>query len=424
MIQAATTQPDAFDRVPPHDLDAEMCLIASVMLDRGAWLECRQHVDRESFYRADHQTIWDVVSDLYDAGKPVDSIIVRAELIKRGVYEDVGGRSYLGQLLATVPTAAHAGMYAQTVAEKSKLRRLICVGNDILRDCFSPTRSIDPASDILQRALNELATAAQAGSRTKAQRLSEMLADVRLQLPRAGSKLVPTGFRDFDNLVGGVGIGEMMLVGARPSMGKSTFARQVWVRAAKAGVPTCIVTLEETGPKIARNVLSAECRIENGKLRRGGLSDGDWVNIDKGIDRLKDLDAFKIEKCRRLQDIAAELSLLTARYGVKLVVIDYLQRVRAGGKDKYEQASNASEGVSSLLKDLGVAGVIPVQLNRGVEQRDEKRPTMADLRDSGQIEQDADGIVFLHREDYYHTDDGDYKPDGSRNSSSRSGGMG
>ena len=412
-INAAADPSGQYDRMPPHSTEAEQCLLGSVILDRRAWDECRRIVNRDCFFNADNQTIWDCLSDLYARGVAVDVITLREELIRRDVWDEIGGRAYIAQVIGTVPSAAHGPHYAADVAELARRRQLIAVSNDILRRCWAPTRSADPSAEILERSMAALAKVAQVGAKPRAQVLGVLVREVRAQMDVGGVPLVPTGFRDLDALTGGVGLGEMVLIGGRPSMGKSTWAKQVGLRAARAGVVTAFVSLEEGRFKIARNILSSEARVDNHKIRRvRELTQQDWQEVDAAVDRLAGVEMHVIDGVRRLDDIAAELSLLVARHGVQLVIIDYLQRVQAGGRDPYEKAGNAATGVSDLLKDLNVAGVVPVQLNRGVEQRAEKRPTMADLRDSGQLEQDADGVVFLHREDYYHTDEGDYQPTG------------
>jgi replicative DNA helicase len=402
-----------FDRLPPHDVEAEMCLIASAVLGGpGMWQECRRLVGRGDFYQADHQAIWEVLDALYARGDNVDAILLRAELLKRGVWEEVGGRAYLAQILDTVPSAAHGAQYADRVAETSKLRQLIGISNDLLRACYSPTRSDDRAAELLRAAMTRLAQAAQERGREQAQRLDEIIAEVRAQMDAGGQPLIPLGFRDLDEMTGGGGLGEMILIGARPSMGKSTLLKQMTLRTALSGVPAALLSAEESKAKIGRNILAAEARVDNHKIRRGrDLSERDWQEIDAATGKLAGVEMYVRDGLRRLDDLAAEASLLVAKRGVRLIAVDYLQRINAGGRDAYERAGAASVGLSDLFKDLGVAGIVAVQLNRGVESREDKRPNMADLRDSGQLEQDADGILLLHREDYYHPEAG-YQPTG------------
>jgi replicative DNA helicase len=410
------TATDRFSRLPPHDVEAEMCLIASVFLDHGAWVLTQPIISSGDFFQADNQIIWDTVGDMRTRGQGVDAITLRGELEKRGTLEEVGGVAYLatviGALPATSPTA-HAAYYAERVAETSRLRRLISLSNDVLRSCYAAQNAVSPSIEILERTGAAVARLSQGGRRNQAARLSELLDDARAAMAKGPAEKVTLGFRDVDAIGGGgLELGELMLVGARPSMGKSTWARQVWIRAAKAGIPSVLFSLEEGRRKIARNVLSAECRIENKKMRGGLLGEHEWREVDSGIARLRDLPAFEVENMRRVPEIHAELSRLITKEGVRLVLIDYLQRLNGSGKDSYERAGEVSQGVSDMLKELNVAGVVPAQLNRGVEHREDKRPNMSDLRDSGRIEQDADAILFLHREDYYHITEEHYEPTG------------
>lgn len=402
---------DQFEKLPPHSIESEMCLLASMMMDAKIFHEVRGIVGREQFYQADHQVIFDALVRMDDAKKKIDAITVRSELERAKVLSEIGGVAYLGELLSQVPSAAHGVEYARIVREQWALRELLAVGNETLRRVYAGA-SQENWKEIAGTAMTRLAKLHSIGTGDNTERLDSILIGVYDKLREGGIETVPSGFIELDDATGGFGLGEMWLIGARPSMGKSTLSKQIGLRAAMAGVPAAILSLEEGKAKIGRNILSGEAMIENQRIRRPRfLQDEEWGKIDTAISRLGSVPLYVCDKARRLQDLKAEASLLVARHGVKLIIIDYLQRIQVPGKDKYERAGNASEGVSDMLKELGVAGVIPVQLNRGVESRDEKRPNMSDLRDSGQIEQDADGIIFLHREDYYHTGDANYQPD-------------
>ena len=407
--------PSAFDRLPPHDLNAEACVLASMMLDMAMIPGIREAISRDAFYSLDHQIIFDAVCACYDRGGKVDGVLVQAELDRRKLLEDVGGLRYLAEIYSSVPSPAHGLHYAGIVREKWTLRELVALSNDLQRNAYAPAAS-DNSIDIAEGAMTRLARMAEK-TRTKplTQSIGEMLAETVDQLGRGGIELVTTGFRDLDDVLrGGLALGEMWLIGGRPSMGKSTLAKQMGVRIAVAGVPTAIFSLEEKNPKIARNILSAETRIDNNVLRQeSNLSKENWDEIYAATKRLGNVPLYCCDSLRDIRRIRAEASMLVQQKGVRVLIVDYLQRVQAGGENKYERAGNASEGMSDLVKDLNCVGICPVQLNRGNLQRgDDNRPTMADLRDSGQIEQDADGIIFLHREDYYHSDQQDYQPTG------------
>lgn len=402
---------DQFELKPPSDLNAEMSVLGSMMLDAAATVEVRAKIGRDAFYSADHQVIFDGLARLSDAGKPIDGVILKDELIRAGVFDEIGGIETLGEIISSVPSAAHAGHYAEIVRRLHLRREAIAIANRIQREAYRGAADGDEGG-MIERAMTALAKLSSRSADT-AQTLGAVLAGVRQLMIDGGLPTVTTGFRDLDAITGGIGMGEMWLVGGRPSMGKSIYLKQTALRIARSGVPAAIISLEENPAKIARNLLSSETRIDNHRIRKPKhLHARELDVIDAGMVALRDVPLHLCGGVRRLSDIRAQASLLVARHGVKFIAVDYLQRVQTPGRDKYERAGNASEGLSDLFKDTGAAGLVAVQLNRNVEGRDDKRPTMADLRDSGQIEQDADGLLLLHREDYYHTADKTYEPTG------------
>lgn len=400
--------------IVPHSDDAEAALIGSVCLDRQAWVECQASISPSMFFNSGYAAMWGTVSAMYGRGADVDGVTLRQELSNRGMLNEVGGAAGIAVALGTVCSSAHASTYASIVADLFRKREIIRVANGALRDVFSPTKADEPSSEALQRLMDGVAGITQTVMRPKSIRIGELLDATIAGFDAPDAELIETGLYALDAKIRGIGLGEMVLVGARPSMGKSTLCRQVWINAMMADIPAALVSLEEGPTKIARNVLANIGRVDNHKLRQPKfLSVKDKESVNVAATGMRQAPGFVVANTFRLDQIHAELSLLKARHGIKLVMIDYLQRVQARGKDRYEQVSNASMGISNMLKELNVAGLVPVQLNRGLEHRDDKRPTMADLRDSGQIEQDADGILFLHREDYYHIDDAEYVSTGT-----------
>lgn len=399
---------------PPQAVEAEASLIGALLVgaanDAAALAEVRSILTPDAFYQGDHAIYFETICALADAAGKVDGVLVREELKRRQLFEEVGGGAYLARLLNSVPTAAHAGEYAKRVRETYLLRRAIEESNRLLRLAYGASKE-DRSADLLLEAAARLADLAAVGRGADVRALGDVLGEVREQMAQGGGQLVPTGFVDLDHRTGGgLGPGEMVIVGGRPSMGKSLVAKQIALQAARAGIPAGVISNEEKRTKISRNLLSSESQVENKVLRRGKLDEMQWREVDAAIGRLSGLPLYLCERATRMSDIRAAATAMVARHGVRLLVIDYLQRIRAGGKDRYEQASNASLEVSEMLKDLSVPGLVVAQLNRGVESREDKRPTMADLRDSGQLEQDADGIIFVHREDYYHLDEPTYQP--------------
>jgi replicative DNA helicase len=401
----------SFDRLPPHDMDAEAATLASFATgDAAVRSAIRATVKKSDFYQVDHQIIYGALCDLADRQDELDMIVVRSELDRRGVLEEIGGTEFLGQVLSCMPSPCHGEHYARIVKDRSRLREIIRITGEIGGMAWAPGADGD---DLAQSALDRITRLVSAGHSADYCKLGDAVAEVLDDLDRQASPLISTGYAILDTEIGGVGDGEMVLVAARPSIGKSTLLRQMAVRIAKGGTPVGFLSLEEPRKKIARNILSAEGMIENRKLRSGYLCREEMDSLIAAAAQLYDLPLYLSNgSCRRMPDIRAMVHLWVARHGVKMIFLDYMQRVQSPGKDRYEQVSNASLELSNLWKDVGVGAIVAAQLNRALEGRQDKRPTMADLRDSGQLEQDADGIIFLHREDYYRCSDPEYQPDG------------
>lgn len=394
-----------FDKLPPHSVEAESCALASLLLagdDQALIADIRALVTPASFFQPDHETIAQVLFDLLDRGKKIDALIVREELRRRDLLDDVGGVAYLAQILNSIPSAAHGKHYAELVREKYLLRRAIAIGLDLQRDA-NAAADHDSATEIIDKGLTELAKLNASAAASELTTIGTAAQDAFIQLERGESPLVKTGVKPIDDDLGGIARGETLVIGARPSMGKSTIARQIALSAAGAGTPVGFISLEESPAKIARNLLSALTSVENSRLRLGDVRANEWQQLAEGTATISDLPIYIAARAFTLPAIRSVAAMMVARYGIQILIVDYLQKIRADGKSRYEQVTEASAGVTQLIKELNVAGVILAQLNRGVVGRTDKRPTMADLRESGQIEQDADAILFLHREDYYRS---------------------
>lgn len=398
-----------FDRLPPHSLESERCALASMMIDPQAVAVVSAIVGAKDFYTTDHQIIFETLMKLDDAGKPTHDIQITFEALKSsGMLEEVGGSEYIGRLYQELPSASHAQHYATIVREKSILRQIIATANQMLRVAYDKINR--PADELVMESVSKLSTIIAGKSSSKIYDLAELAQDAYDDLGATESPLISLGYSDLDTIVGGVGPGEMIIVAARPSMGKSTLGRGILWRCAKRGTACGMISLEESRQKIARNILAAECSVENQRLRKKQLSDQDWRELSSGLVRMGGKPAFIADRAFRMNAIRSIAGQMVSQHGVKLIIVDYLQKINADGKDRYEKVTNASLGLSELFKDLNIGGVVMAQLNREAPHRDDKRPTMTDLKESGQIEQDADGIIFLHREDYYHLDDGNYTP--------------
>jgi replicative DNA helicase len=393
------------DKLPPHSIEAEMCALASLMLagdDQALIADIRALVAPASFFQPDHETIVQAMYDVLDAGRKIDAVILREELLRRDLLEDVGGVSYLARLLASVPNAANGKHYAQIVREKFLLRRAATIGLKLYRDVHEAAEH-DRACELIDEGLTELAKLNASAAASEITTIASAVQDAYLSLEKGDSPLIKLGIGPIDDDLGGIARGETVVIGARPSMGKSTLMRQIAYSAAKMGTPVGIISLEESPAKISRNLLSAVASVENSRLRLGQVQPGEWQSLAEGTAAISDLPIYVASRAFTLPAIRSVAAMMVARYGIKILIVDYLQKVKADGANRYEQVTNASAGITQLVKELNVAGVLLAQLNRALTGRTDKRPTMSDLRESGQIEQDADAILFLHREDYYRS---------------------
>lgn len=402
-----------FERMPPHSMEAEICLLGCLLLCAGddvTFAVVGATVDAGSFFQPDHQIIFEAIQSIRVKGAAPNAMLLLERLRAAGVLEDVGGADYLGKLLASVPDPTQAEQWARIVREKFLLRQAIALSNDLLRDCYGP-ESAGGAIDLLVAAQKKISRLVQGAEGDGVKDIGAIVREVRGKMSSlAPNDLLPTGFPGIDAATGGIQIPELWVIGGRPSMGKSIIVKQIALRMARAGTPVALFSLEESTPKIGRNVLASEARVENNRIRRPHLMlPREWDAIDGAVEKLADLPLYVTHRVRTAARIAACLAALRARFGVRCVVVDYLQLVQAGGDGDFEQATRASRFVAELLKDQNVAGIVTAQLSRGLENQENKRPGMKDLRSTGQIEQDADGIFMLHREDYYHQENG-YQP--------------
>ena len=387
-----------------YPLDAEAALIGCCCMSRRAWVEADAVIDAPMISDEDLRAVWLGVGELHRRDAVVDHVTLRAAVPPHVAT------SQIATVLASVFTTIGVEQYAAVVVDAWRKR-------SIVRACQSAIQSLRDAeegpADVAQRLATTVSRLLADRRAGHAKSLEDCLHECVAQLEQGTSALVPTGFDAIDRELGGFMPGETVLIGGRPSMGKSTLARSIAIRAAALGVPVAIVSLEEPRAKMARNMLSAEAGIDNNRLRKAnGLGSGEWQRISNAVGKLAGLPVWMVDRVNTLRGIAAELSMLKAQHGIRLAIVDYLQLVQAGGATPYERAGQASVGLSQLFKSLEVVGIVAAQLSRESVKGDVKRPVMTDLRDSGQIEQDADAILLLHREDYYRLEDKAYQPTG------------
>ena len=395
----------ADDRLPPQDVDAERSVLGAMLLSKDAIADVGETVRGHDFYRPAHEVIYDAVIDLYSRGEPADAITVADELGKRGDLQRVGGQAYLHQLIQSVPTAANAGYYAEIVAERAVLRRLVEAGTRIVQMGFQ--QGGGDVEDIVNAAQAEVYGVADRRGGEDYVALSATLEETLNEIEVASGRTdeligVPSGFIELDELTHGLHPGQMIVVAARPAVGKSTFGMDVARAAAiKHNMATAIFSLEMSRTEITMRVLAAEANIQLQDLRKGRLRDEDWQKLARIMGKISDSPLYIDDSPNMtLMEIRAKCRRLKQQHNLKMVIIDYLQLMTSGKKveSRQQEVSEFSRALKLLSKELEVPVIAISQLNRGPEQRTDKRPAMSDLRESGSIEQDADIVILLHKD--------------------------
>ncbi|RGD60576.1 replicative DNA helicase [Kitasatospora xanthocidica] len=400
---------DGFERVPPQDLDAEKSVLGGMLLSKDAIADVVEVLKPVDYYRPAHEMVHGAILDLYARGEPADPITVAGELTKRGELQRVGGASYLHTLVNSVPTAANAEYYAQIVHERAVLRRLVEAGTRIAGMGYAAEGDVD---EIVNAAQAEIYAVTEQRTNEDYAPLSDIMEGALDEIEAIGSRNgemsgVPTGFADFDQLTNGLHPGQMIVIAARPAMGKSTLALD-FARACSIHhkLPSVIFSLEMGRNEIAMRLLSAEARVALHHMRSGNMTDDDWTRVARRMPDVSEAPLFIDDSPNlSMMEIRAKCRRLKQRNDIKLVVIDYLQLMQSGGsrraENRQQEVSDMSRNLKLLAKELEVPVIALSQLNRGPEQRTDKRPMVSDLRESGSIEQDADMVILLHREDAY-----------------------
>ena len=402
-----------FERQPPQDLAAEQSVLGGMMLSKDAIADVVEALSPTDFYRPAHQAIYDCVLDLYGRGEPADAITVSAELERRQELVKVGGAPYLHTLISTVPTAANAGYYAEIVSEKAILRRLVEAGTRIVQLGYHGSEGA-AIEEVVDRAQASIYDVTERKASEDYHALEELLQPTMDEIDaiasRGGeSQGIPTGFADLDALTNGLHAGQMIIVAARPGVGKSTlgldFARSASV---KHGMASVIFSLEMGRTEIVMRMLSAEARIRLGDMRGGRMTDDDWTRLARRMSEISEAPIYVDDSPNlTMMEIRAKARRLKQRHDIQLIVVDYMQLMTSGKRveSRQQEVSEFSRNLKLLAKELEVPLVAISQLNRGPEQRTDKKPQLSDLRESGSLEQDADMVILIHRPDAFERDD-------------------
>ena len=396
------------DRVPPHNQEAEQSVIGAIFLDPQALITAAEIIMPEDFYRVAHQKIFQTMLRLSDQGKAIDVVTVTEELSSKKELEDVGGISYISEIANTVPTAANIGHYAKIVEEKSILRRLIRVATTIVEDGFTREDEVEALLSEAERKMMEVANRKNAGD---FKHIKDVLVETydnieKLHTRKGDVTGIPTGFRDLDKITAGFQRNDLIIVAARPSVGKTAFALNVAQNVAtKTDENVAIFSLEMGAEQLVMRMLCAEGNIDAQVLRTGSLTTEDWRKLTMAMGSLSNAGIFIDDTPGiRVNEIRAKCRRLKQEHGLGMILIDYLQLIQGSGgsqANRQQEVSEISRSLKGLARELKVPVIALSQLSRGVEQRQDKRPMMSDLRESGSIEQDADIVSFLYREDYY-----------------------
>ena len=399
---------DYGSRTMPHDDVAEQSVLGGMLLSKDAIADVVESLRASDFYKPAHETIYEAILSLYGHGSPADVITVADELKKRGELTRVGGASYIHTLIASVPTAANAQYYAEIVKEHAIMRRLIEAGTKIAQLGYANETEVDTLVDQAQAEIYAVTDGnAKEDYVSFSEALEETINEIDANSNRPdGVYGVPTDFIEFDELTGGLHGGQMIVIAARPGVGKSTLALDI-ARSASIHhqMTTVFFSLEMSRTELAMRILSAEGKISMGRLKKGDLDTEGWTNLATLQGRIDSAPLFIDDSPNMtLMEIRAKCRPLKQRNDLKLVVLDYLQLMSSGKKveSRQQEVSEFSRSLKLLAKELDVPVIALSQLNRGSEQRTDKRPMVSDLRESGSIEQDADMVILLHREDMYN----------------------
>ena len=406
-------------RVPPHSIEAESSVLGGLLLDNTAWDRMGDLLTDNDFYRHEHKFIFSAISTLINGSKPADVITVYEQLQNQGKAEGMGGLGYLNSLAQYVPSASNIRRYAEIVRERSILRKLVTASDEIATNAFNPQGR--PIERILDEAEQKIFNIGEEGSRMKQgfQSMETLVVDLMDRVQEMADNPnditgVPTGFYDLDRMTSGLQAGDLVVLAARPSMGKTAFAINIAEHVAlNEGLPVAVFSMEMGAAQLAVRVVGSIGRIDQGHLRTGKLTDEEWPRLTDAIERLRTV-SLHIDETAGLtsSELRANARRLARKCGkLGLIVVDYLQLMTGSsggdGENRATELGEISRGLKMLAKELQCPVIALSQLNRGVEQRTDKRPMMSDLRESGAIEQDADIIMFIYRDDYYNKDSKD-----------------
>ncbi len=400
------------ERIPPYNLEAEESLLGSMLISREAITSVIEITVAGDFYRKSNQEVFVAILELFSKGEPVDPITVADHLKKKGSLEEVGGKTFIHSLISNIPLAANAEYYASIVRNHSILRKLIyaateiaTMGYEVPEDLFG---TVDKAQELIFSIYQDLN---KGSSNSQISLMKDIVSEVYEQvehLYESGSEIsgIPTGFIDFDRLTSGLQNSDLIVIAARPGMGKTAFALGIAKHVAiKEKFPVAVFTLEMSKQQVAQRLMAAEARIDLQRLRDGRIRENEWTWLAKSIEKLSESKIYIDDTAfLTVMDLRSRARMMVSNYGIKLLILDYLQLMSSTSNyrgNKVLEITEISQNLKSIAKELNIPVIALSQLSRSVEKRDSKIPNLADLRESGSIEQDADLVAFIYRDEYY-----------------------
>ena len=399
-----------YQRTPPYSLEAEISVLGSMLLSADAIAEVSESVSPADFYRGAHRTMFEAMCDLYDKGEPVDTVTLADELERRGKLADVGGAIAIADISAQVPTPANAVYYARIVTDRALKRRLIEAGSTLTKLGFDLEKSGADAVDEAEAHVFDLANKQRKGEFVPMRDLLSEAFDLIEKLHESDSTItgLETGFTDLDQLTSGLQPGQLIILAARPAMGKSTLVTNMITNvAAGQRKPAAIFSLEMGQMEIVQRMLSAEAKLDSDRLRTGKLRHDDWPKLSKAMGKLSEAPLFIDDTPGiTMMEIRSKCRRIAQRHGLSLIVVDYLQLMESHKKSdgRVQEVAEFSRGLKVLAKEIGCPVIALSQLSRKPEERTDRRPMLSDLRESGAIEQDADIVGFIYRDEVYNPD--------------------
>ena len=398
-------------KIPPHDIEAEQAVIGSMLTDKEAISSAIEMLKPDDFYREDNGVIYEAILNLYNRSEPVDIITLKKELQSMKQLDNVGGLEYIAQLPDKVPTTANVEQYIKIVEEKSALRSLIKTANDLIALGYDQTEEVETILDVAEKNIfNVIQNRNQRGYAA----IKDILVDSFTELEQLYNQKqrvtgIPTGFADLDFITSGLHKSDLVIVAARPAMGKSAFALNLATNAAvRANTPVAIFSLEMSKEQLTNRILCSEAMVDSNKVRTGKVDDEDWQKLAETSGELSEAPIYIDDTPGiSVMEIRAKCRKLKLEKNIGMVVIDYIQLVQGSNKknsSREQEISEISRSLKILAKEINVPVIALSQLSRSVEQRPDHRPMLSDLRESGAIEQDADIVMFLYRDDYYNED--------------------